>query len=350
MTADPWTEVVTNGAPADPHLVELLDAITSNLPRAAREHDATASAVADFNPPNEGLAWKAWLTAWARIADGRPLDGIEALSGVVRKLGVDGSDRLLHAELGRLAGMLLTMNDIAAPPAASADRAREVLLRFLRSSAKNPKAAGDQILDMVSTFESYAAQWPAHLSTAPLLSAWAVTRGVDLLTDIARARLDTRTNGLDICEDLLQDVALLCSCTATRLESVQLAKVHTAAGDCCVALDPNFARMCYASAIREAGLENRIGLQAAVNVASLSEDETKVRILSNLRNRVAGPSDAAQLWIEECAARWRLNPTASVRDISLPLSRSMSKILAIPPTSEPCMRRNSISRLDIACS
>jgi hypothetical protein len=323
MNSENWVEVVQQGSPPEPTLLEAFRELTDDLGGRAQEREDSqpSSASLTLTGNRETDVWRACVAAWARLKEGRPYDAIAAVTPVASKYApVEGSDSLLDAELLTILGECFSKDHRTVPAANFTHSAREVLVRFLNGCARHPDRSAAEIAPMLQAFgikQSITAPFLAspRLVTS-LLPAWAVTRGLDLLTEIARRRLEYLEDGRDAVEDLLGDVRLLVKATRTRLDDRQVAKVQIAIGDCCELEDSEMAVMCYLDAVKTLGTQDPLGFKAAVKLALMSDDaEAEGRFVS-LKETAEARGDlkaAAQLWIYACVARWQATRDVTVR-------------------------------------
>lgn len=321
MGSEDWFEAVREGSPPEPALLQAFHELTDDLGARAQEREASEPSATSLTLTGnrDTDVWRACIAAWARLRAGRPNDAIAAVTPVWNAYTpLKESSRLSDAELLKIIGECLSQDDRTVPAANFNHRARQVLLRFLAGCSRHPDQSAEEIAKMLEALvgDSLTAAFASQELETALLAPWAVTRGLDLLTEIARRRLDYLQEGRDAVEDLLGDVRLLVKTTRTRLDDRQVAKVQIAIGDCCRTEDREVAVMCYLEALKALGIQDPLGFQAAVNLALLSDDAEAERRFASLKEAAEARGDlkaAAQLWVQACAARWQATRDIAVR-------------------------------------
>lgn len=318
---DDWFHAIRRGSAPDSTLLTLFCELTEDLCARARELDKSdprPSALMLTGNREEDL-WRACIAAWARLKDSRPNDAIAAITPVWNSYTpVKRSDQLVDTELLNLIGECLSRDHRTVEAANFTRWAHEVLLEFLKGCPQHPDKSGAQVALMLKAFlgDGTAPFFTTHELARALLAPWAVTRGLDLLTEIARRGLEYLEDGRDAVEGLLGDVRLLVEATETRLDDPQIAKVQIVIGDCCQIEDPEMAAMCYRNAVKTLGKQDPFGFNASVKLALLGDDADAESRFASLKDEAEArghSAGAAQLWVQACRARWLRTHDTAVR-------------------------------------
>jgi hypothetical protein len=312
-SAGGWFDAVEAGAEPEPALVSVLRSVTERVDRMALDRAGVRRTWSTpLGRPDEAALWHEWLGGWAEVAAGRPHSGMEAvLRATATRRIPPRSDRLVDAELWYLSARLAQMEHRAPPAVGALDSSRTACLAFVRSAVEGrADEAGDQVLGMVAALagERFTAQWrESAFPRASWVRAWVVPRGVDLLCDIALARVAAGVDSRAVWPGLQRDVALAARYTGTRLGEEAVAKVVLTVGECCLRDDPDLARAACQSVLDAVGPEHPLGFESAVHLAHLADDDSAATRLTELGDRAHQHGDAgtaARLWIAACAARY----------------------------------------------
>lgn len=334
--SNPWLDAVSRGPTADAALLQVMTGLTQNLGLQAQDrlqgHEMPPlSAEGDAG---ENALWAAWISGWAMLQDGRPLDALDAIQRILPAgWPQPDSARLVDTEVAYVLATLLSRQNAKAPAAQIAALGPALLRRFFATYRQDPVRAGNEVLAMLAVFfgEQIIAEWTAAgVATTELASAWTVSRGVDLLTGFARIRQDGSSGIDDIIEDLLRDTAFAVEYVGTRLDDRRIAMVEMTLGDCCQASDPRSASLCYASVIRRVEPDDILALQAHAKLALMARDVTPERwddLACSAEQSFGDLAGAAQLRILGYEARWRQGTRTSMHDEVMELVRVQEQML-----------------------
>ena len=243
---------------------------------AAERHgyDALASRdpVADaYTPDRATNVWRAWRAARSHLTNDRPLQAFNTLLTSVKRFPIDlRSAHVGEVERVALLGECLAAGNNLVEALDYTFSARAALRELCCRLAAEPLVCAREIRAMLAVL---AGGRPADSPVdTGLLGAWALTRGVDLACSLAQrlCRLP-RTDQSDpdtLARDLESDIMLIERSTGLTLPPVTRAKVEFALGDVRPEEAPERAFRHFEAVAEGLGLEQSLGLPAAVNAAN----------------------------------------------------------------------------------
>jgi hypothetical protein len=284
------------------------------------QRDPLAGAVTRDRATN---LWRAWQSARREIANGNPLDGWKALKVSASRAPLDpDAATLADAERLALISESLANSHQVLPALEQTLMAQAVLRRFVARLKTNRTGCASELRKMLSVLAGVNVR--AKTEDDGIVGAWVVTRGIDLLRELAqrRAELNLKTRGdiAAVATDLEEDARHLERCADITFDVRAAAGVSFALGNVLTDTDPRRAFEHFDAVARTLGVEDGLGLQAAINAAhclmragELAEAEARLASLESLYEYRGDMQAAARVWISECIANWKRLRDPAVR-------------------------------------
>jgi hypothetical protein len=268
--------------------------------------------------------WTSWQEARMELANSRPRAALESLMSAAEHAKIDEhSGQVAEAERLALFGECFLAGYQYAPATHYTTVARQTLRRFTTRIKTSRSECADELLKMVAVLTSTDAPEGVSRADQAIVRGWATTRAIDLACDLAkrRARLPRLQSEDDtaVVRDLVDDVDLIERSAAVRLTPRAQAHVDLAIGNILTTSDPSRAFEHFDSVVEALGIEDGLGLSAAVNAANcllasgqFAEAEARYASLESLFEMMGRRQDAARVWISECIAKWKRVRTVDV--------------------------------------
>lgn len=321
---------IHNGNHPDPKLVDVINQVFATHTaeyayEIFQQRDALAGALTGDRSRD---SWQAWRQAKMLISKSRQLEGLERLKQLDKLHPVDpDSGNLADAE--RLALMAQCYEDGNQAGAALSlyDEASVVIRNFIDHLRDEPGQTSDEICVMLKGL--IGVQGLENLGSEVILNAWSASRGLNLVLDLAQGKtrvlssihaVSIPENTEIITDQLIDDVRLLHRCSNTAFGVKESAEIDFALGDCKTERDPASAFEHFENVVQALGIENGLGLQAAINAANcllrlerFGEAKARYASLESLFEFRGDYRGAARVWMSESIASWKHKHDPGVR-------------------------------------
>jgi hypothetical protein len=292
--------------------------------------------------------WRAWRTARSAIENGRPLEGLEAVRVTTKRFPFDphGSDIAEAERLALVAECCMLGNQIL-PALEYTERARAVARRFIERLETDRPACVAELGEMLEQLASVDVAGSSDADA--MIPAWATTRGLGLVLDLARRAAELRrqveSEGVEarVEAELHSDVALLERAAGVPLDERAAVAIEFTLGDVHTEAAPEKARVHFDAVVTALGIEDGTGLQAAINAANcllrtgdFAEAEARYRSLESLFEMRGDDSGAARVWMSECIANWKRLHDPAVRSMLVGAIEMFEE--ALPRRMDPATR------------
>ena len=292
--------------------------------------------------------WRAWRTARAAIENGRPLEGLEAVRVTTKRYPFDpaGSD-IAEAERLALVAECCALGNQILPALEYTEGAHAVARRFIERLDTDRPACVAELAEMLEQLASVDAA--ASADAEAMIPAWATTRGLGLVLELARRAAELRrqveSDGVEarVESELRSEVALLERAAGVPLDERASAAIEFTLGDIHTEAAPEKARLHFDAVVAALGVEDDSGLQAAINAANcllrtgeFAEAEARYGSLESLFEMRGDDSGAARVWMSECIANWKRLHDPAVRSMLAGAIEMFEE--ALPPRMDPATR------------
>jgi len=317
--------------------------------RHAYDRSESGGAIAGAVQRGRGARlWRAWRTARSAIENGRPLEGLEAVRVTTKRYPFNpaGSD-IAEAERLALVAECCALGNQILPALEYTERACAVARRFIERLQTDRPACVAELGEMLAQLASIDAA--ASADADAMVPAWATTRGLGLVLDLARRAAELRRHvesedvEARVESELRADVALLERAAGAQLDERAAAAIEFTLGDILTEAAPEKARVRFDAVVAALGVEDGTGLQAAINAANcllrtgdFAEAEARYGSLESLFEMRGDDSGAARVWMSECIANWKRLHDPAVRNMLAGAIKMFER--ALPRRMDPATR------------